>query len=297
MALLMVSASPFTFVSRKELLRLEIDWGVGKQIGICIFSGGTRGTSGLWIRLVACFLLDLILSRAVTYGKAALLRRWRVPPLRRLTKSSATQATSEVASLRDGVAMRILTERLVLREFERQDTEAILAYHADPQYLQFYPWTSRTREDVALLTTRLIAWGQVEPRSKFQLAITLQESNHVIGNCGIRLDKPGSVEGELGCEVNPAYWNQGYGIEAARAILDFAFENLGLRHVWAQCVADNTRAARMVEKLGMRKEKHVFHNRWMKERWWDTLVYGVTHAEWPAMMAEFDDRAAISALQ
>jgi len=192
--------------------------------------------------------------------------------------------------------MRIQTERLILREFERQDMEALLAYHVNPEYLRFFPWNSRTREDVVKLTTRLIAWKQVKPRSKFQLAITFKGSDLVIGNCGIRLDKADCVEGELGCELNPEYWRQGIGTEAARAILDFAFHELELRHVWAQCVAENKRAARLVEKLGLHQEKHVPRDRWMKERWWDTLIYGVTYAEWPAMTVDaFADKAAISA--
>lgn len=197
---------------------------------------------------------------------------------------------------RKRIAMRIQTERLVLREFEREDAEALWAYHAHPLYLQYYPWSTRTREEVWRLTARLIAWGHSKPRSKFQLAIVRRGSNYVIGNCGIRLDGVGSREGELGCEINPAYWNWGYGLEAARATLNFAFENLNIEHVWAQCVPENTRAARLVEKLGMRREKLLRRDRWMKARWWDTLIYGVTRAEWPAITAEFADRTAIAAL-
>jgi len=181
--------------------------------------------------------------------------------------------------------MRITTQRLILREFEETDAEAVLAYHSDPLYLQYFPWTTRTREDVDFFVGRLITWGAVQPRTKFHLAVVLKSGNWVIGNCGIRLDAPDSLEGELGCEINPQYWGNGYATEALGAILSFGFGDLGLRRAWATCVAENIAAQRLVEKLGLQKEQHISQHRWMKDRWWDTLVYGIHQHEWPQEMA------------
>ena len=182
--------------------------------------------------------------------------------------------------------MRITTQRLLLREFEKGDVGAILAYHSQPLYLQFFPWTERTREDVDLFVGRLVAWRSMQPRSKFHLAMVLESENRVIGNCGIRLDTPDSAEGELGCEVNPDSWGRGYATEALRAMLTFGFRELRLRRIWATCVTENIAAQRLVEKLGLKKEQHISRHRWMKERWWDTLVYGIHHQEWSGQVPE-----------
>ena len=46
-------------------------------------------------------------------------------------------------------------------------------------------------------------------------------------------------------------WGQGYATEAARAILDFGFADLGLRRIYATCRPENVGSSRVVEKIGM----------------------------------------------
>jgi ribosomal-protein-alanine N-acetyltransferase len=102
----------------------------------------------------------------------------------------------------------------------------------------------------------------------------------LIGNCGIRLGKSGAPFGDLGYEISPAYWYRGYATEAARAMLDFGFEELGLHRVWAQCVPENVASRRVMEKLGMRGEGRLRQTQFYRGRWWDTLVCGVLENEW-----------------
>ena len=68
--------------------------------------------------------------------------------------------------------------------------------------------------------------------------------------------------------------------EAARAIVAFGFAGLGLHRVWDECVADNVASARVLEKLGMRREARYLEHRWYKGRWWDTLLYAMLNHEW-----------------
>ena len=46
--------------------------------------------------------------------------------------------------------MLIVTDHLILREFEESDFEAMLAYQSDPRYLRFYEWTERTPADAGI---------------------------------------------------------------------------------------------------------------------------------------------------
>lgn len=176
--------------------------------------------------------------------------------------------------------MIIATARLLLRDFAEDDWPAVLAYQSDPQYLRFYDWFSHTEEEVRSFVQRFIDWSQEHPRSKFQLAITMRGNGRVIGNCGIRMAKPEALEAEIGYELAPEYWGRGLASEAARAMVEFGFKDLKLHRVWARCVAENVASAHVLEKLGMRQEGRLRQHEWVKDRWMDTLLYGILEQEW-----------------
>jgi ribosomal-protein-alanine N-acetyltransferase len=164
---------------------------------------------------------------------------------------------------------------LVDREGNRHD-----AYQSDPRYLRFYHWTHRTAEDVRAFVQQFVDSQREDPRRKFQLAITVPGEDRLIGNCGIRMQTAGALEAEIGYELAPEHWGRGYATEAARAMLGFGFAELALHRVHANCIAENVASARVLEKLGMRREGQLRENAWMKGRWWDTLIYGILDYEW-----------------
>ena len=55
----------------------------------------------------------------------------------------------------------------------------------------------------------------------------------------------------MGYAVNPSCQGKGYATEAASAIINFAFEDLGLSLIYAQCDANNIPSYKVMEKLGM----------------------------------------------
>lgn len=178
--------------------------------------------------------------------------------------------------------MILTTKRLVLREFEEEDWRAVLAYQSQPLYLRYNPWTQRTEQDARAFVRRFIAQSEEEPRAKFQLAITLAPDGQFIGNAGIRMKALDDWEADIGYELDPRYWGYGYATEAAGALLAFGFQELGLHRIWAWCIAENFTSARVLEKIGMRQEGHLLENEWMKDRWWDTLLYAILEDEWQA---------------
>ena len=94
------------------------------------------------------------------------------------------------------------------------------------------------------------------------------------------MDKVDAVEADVGYELDPNHWNQGYATEAAHAIADFGFTRFGVHRIWADCVAENVGSAHVLEKLGMRLEGRLRENKYFKGRWWDTLIYAILADEW-----------------
>ncbi len=182
--------------------------------------------------------------------------------------------------------MLLTTKRLVLREFAPEDLATVLAYQQKPPYLRYYPWIQRTQEDVQVFMEMWLAQQQETPRRKFQLASTLKETGQLIGNCGLRLKVAGAQEGDIGFELDPDHWGQGYASEGALAMVEFGFSQLGLHRIWARCLADNARSVRVLERLGMRREGQLRENESFKGRFWDTLLYGLLEHEWQAPQAD-----------
>jgi RimJ/RimL family protein N-acetyltransferase len=176
--------------------------------------------------------------------------------------------------------MELTTSRLHLREFVQEDWPAVFAYQSDPRYLRFYEWEARTPEEAREFVRMFLDQQREIPRMKFQLAIVRQSDHRMIGNCGIRMRKPGAHEGDIGYELAPDCWGQGYATEATRAIVEFGFTQLGLHRISSSCVADNVASARVLEKLGMKLEGRLRENEYYKGRWWDTLLYAILDHEW-----------------
>lgn len=174
--------------------------------------------------------------------------------------------------------MQIVTARLVLREFVADDWRAVHAYQSDSRYLRFYEWSHRSEQDVRAFVGMFIGWQNEMPRQKFQLATTFQ--NHLIGNCGVRIKNQDAREAEIGYELNPVFWGNGYATEAARAMLAFGFRDLNLQRVTAMCLAENRASARVLEKLGLVCETRAPKREWFKNRWWDTCEYAISADAW-----------------
>ena len=176
--------------------------------------------------------------------------------------------------------MEIRTERLHIREFIAADFDAILRYQQEPLYLRYYPWSSRQTGDVSAFVSQQIRNQSVQPRYSFQMVITLRDTGTLIGNCGVRI-APSAIEiGDLGYELAPEFWGQGYATEAAQAMLSFGFQVLKLRRIWAQCISANIGSWRVMEKIGMRREGHYRQKEWFKGQWWDWLIYAALKEEW-----------------
>jgi ribosomal-protein-alanine N-acetyltransferase len=176
--------------------------------------------------------------------------------------------------------MKLETKRLVLRDFVKDDWHRVLEYQSDPLYLRYNKWTERTPEAAQEFVGWFLDHQVQQPRIKYQLAVVLKSNNHLIGNCGIRMDEADAIEADTGYELDPKHWNHGYATKAAHAMLDFGFNHFGVHRIWAACLAENSGSAHVLEKLGMKLEGRFRENRNFKDRWWDSLYYAILADEW-----------------
>jgi [ribosomal protein S5]-alanine N-acetyltransferase len=176
----------------------------------------------------------------------------------------------------------IETERLLLREFRADDEQDIHAYASDPEVVRLMIWGPNSPEMTKVYLTGVLKAQEQWPRPDVGLAIELKSEQRLIGSIELRIKDDANRAADFGYVLNRRYWGCGYMTEAARAVLDAAFRQLGLHRVWATCDTRNRASYRVMEKLGMRREAHFCKDVMEKGEWRDSYLYAVLAEEWLA---------------
>jgi aminoglycoside 6'-N-acetyltransferase len=145
----------------------------------------------------------------------------------------------------------LVTARLLLRRSIPEDAEAISAYRSDPQVHRYQGWQRTDPESVRAEILEMAGRQPGEP-GWVQFSVIERATGRLIGDVGLSgvAGEPGVVK--VGYTIAPAFQGRGYGTEAIRALVAYAFDVLGAEVVRAYADADNTASHRVAEKVGMR---------------------------------------------
>lgn len=179
-------------------------------------------------------------------------------------------------------SLLIVTERLVLRDFTMEDAPAVHLYGSDPEVVRYMPWGPNTWTDTQDFLRRRLDEQGTDPRRSFGLAATLASSGELIGASGIRVTSTQLREANMGYAYRRDVWNRGYATEAARALVTFGFEDLGMHRVYAYCDVDNVASVRVLQKTGMQREGLLRRHMPIRGRWRDSYLYAVLEDDWRA---------------
>ena len=122
----------------------------------------------------------------------------------------------------------LCTERLILREIQSSDWEAIHRYASHPGGVRYMEWGPNSEGDTKAFVETVIAEQEAIPRRGYDLAIVLKETSRLIGTCSLRLSGGDLEEAEIGYCLSRAVWNKGYATEAVAGIIHFGRETLGV---------------------------------------------------------------------
>ena len=76
-------------------------------------------------------------------------------------------------------------------------------------------------------------------------------------------------------------WSEkGYASEAAKEIIRFGFEDLNLHRIFATCDPNNIGSAKVLEKIGMKREGRLRQHKWRKGEWRDSFLYSILEQEY-----------------
>ncbi|HEY4344390.1 MAG TPA: GNAT family N-acetyltransferase [Parvibaculum sp.] len=177
------------------------------------------------------------------------------------------------------IALPIETPRLILRDFRKADLDAVHAYSSLEDVARYLIWGPNTLAQSKEAIEGFLDDQRMRPRTIFDVAVTLKPKRDVIGGAGLRIIDKDNLTGEIGYTLHPDFWGYGLAVEAARALLDAGFNELGLQRIVAVCDQRNKASARVMERLGMRREGVFRGSKLIQHGWRDEYLYAILAEE------------------
>lgn len=174
------------------------------------------------------------------------------------------------------------TARLLIRTMAVPDVDDIHAYQSREDVARYLPYLPRSRDEVADKVAQYSQAIEIGCEGDYwQLAIErLAEPGRVIGDVYFSLKSITDASAEIGWTLNPSHERQGYMTEAAGAILEIAFSEIGVHRVFARLDPRNGASAALCRRLGMREEARLIEDIWFKGAWGDTSIFAILGREW-----------------
>lgn len=186
----------------------------------------------------------------------------------------------------------IETVRLTLRPFAPGDFDDLYAYQSRPDVARYLSWDARDRAQVRQALAEQCEETTLGAESDWlTFAVVWRAAGKVVGEAGLKLISWENQQGEIGFVFNPDYHGRGLATEAAEALLALGFDTIGWHRIIGSCDARNHPSARLMERIGMRREAHFVDYRIAKGQWADELVYAILDHEWRARQPAHDSSA------
>lgn len=149
---------------------------------------------------------------------------------------------------------KIETERLTLRRFKVEDAENMFKnWASDPENVKHLSWSAHKNiEETKNILNEWIA--SYENKKSYNWAITLKETDEIIGGIDVILLLEHIDCCEIGYVLSKKYWNQGIMTEALKAVQNYLFEKANFNRIQARHDVDNPASGKVMIKAGMKFE-------------------------------------------
>jgi RimJ/RimL family protein N-acetyltransferase len=171
------------------------------------------------------------------------------------------------------------SERLGFRTWCESDYEPMTAINADPEVMKYFP-TPASPEQTTAFINRMKA--QFKTRGYCYYPVDLLDSNQFIGFIGFSYQDYISEYTpfvDIGWRLSQKFWGKGLATEGAKACLNYGFEMLKLKEVYAIAPYINTYSWHIMENIGMEKIADFIHPKLSGNRTLENVVlYKVSNA-------------------
>ncbi len=171
------------------------------------------------------------------------------------------------------------TTRLVLRNATRNDVSDVFVYASDAEVTRYLRWgPHQTLSETENYVKQVLADHRTGRDGPW--FIEYKQNSKVIGSIHLMGISTQHHKAEVGFALSKDYWNRGLMTEALQTVLEYSFR-VGLNRIEGLCINDNRAAARVMEKLGMKKEGELRQYLFQKGAFWNFCVYSMLEQEFP----------------
>lgn len=179
--------------------------------------------------------------------------------------------------------IRVLkTNRLTLRQWTEGDFLPFAEMCSDADVMAYFP--SILNKEESFQTGKKIQ-SLINDRGWGLWAVEVTNQHNFIGFVGLHIPKndlPFSPCVEIGWRLSKNHWGKGYATEAAKEVLNYAFNCLLLEEVLSFTTVKNNRSRAVMQKIGMRNTSSNFMHPDLEisDALCEHVLYKITKAEW-----------------
>ena len=166
------------------------------------------------------------------------------------------------------------TPRLILRNLEPGDLEFVRSHFGDPEVHRFLVDTDPVASDEDAREV-VDLYADPERLERNRWVLVERSSGRSIGTVGLHAYDRSNRKVEVGYDLAPGHRGQGLMHEALRAVLEHAFDGLGVHRVEAFVHVANDDSSRLLERLGFSREGTIRAQYWRDGAWHDHHLYSL----------------------
>lgn len=170
-----------------------------------------------------------------------------------------------------------MDDALLLREPRYEDWPRVHEWGVNEDVCRYQVWGPNSPQATEAFVIDAVATCQI-PATKRPRFVWFAEhpADGVIGAGELRVHSRAHRQGEISYVVHPQHWRRGNGSQ----LLQRAFQDHALHHVFATCDPRNVASAAVLRKLRLELEGTLRHTLLLRDGWRDSDVYSILQPEW-----------------
>jgi RimJ/RimL family protein N-acetyltransferase len=171
-----------------------------------------------------------------------------------------------------------------LRAYEKSDLDSIMKWINDEEVTDFLAGGMLTYPVSSITEEKFIEMAAKSSDTDKSFAIeTLAEGKYLGGTAFHAINWLNRSAG-LGITIgDKSCWGRGYGTDAMRVMMRLGFDKMNLHRLWLHVHEYNPRAIASYDKLGFKREGVLRKERFLRGRYYDTIVMGILEDEFRAL--------------
>ncbi|MFC3886091.1 GNAT family N-acetyltransferase [Bacillus songklensis] len=174
------------------------------------------------------------------------------------------------------------TERLRLQQITNEHVFDLFTYFSRDDLTKYYDIDTFYTMEQSFSLVHFFK-RRFRSREGIRWGLINKETNRLIGTCGFHRIEKINRKAELGYDLSPDYWQQGFMTEAARRIVEFGFNDMGLHRIEAYYFEDNLASRQLLLKLGFQREGNLKGRFFKHGEFVDAVVAALLKPEYDKM--------------